>query len=214
MKIYAINGSPRKKWNTAMMLERFAEGVKSVDPTAEVKTINVYDYNFTGCRSCFGCKLKATPQGQCVIKDDIHDILADVRQSDGVVFGSPVYFLDLSGQLRCFLERLLYPGATEKPIPSAFIYTMNATEEMMEQIFRRNLDSSAGFVEGNFRSKPEQIFSFDTYQRPLENEHLYRPSRHSNEDKKLRRETEFPKDLESAYEAGVRMAKKILNTAE
>jgi multimeric flavodoxin WrbA len=207
--VYAVNGSPRKNWNTALLMERFNEGVKSVDPHAEVREINVYDYNFTGCKSCFGCKLKTNPKGQCVIRDEVHDILADIRKSDGIVLGSPVYFFDISGQLRCFIERLLYPGASEKPIHSTFIYTMNATEELMEQHFRYILDSSAAFFEGNFQSKPEQIFSFDTYQRVAEKEYLYRPSRSNMEEKKTRRETEFPKDLERAYEAGIRLAKKI-----
>lgn len=209
MKVYTINGSPRKKWNTAMLLESFANGVKSVDPNAEIKTINVYDYQFTGCRSCFGCKLKKSPAGECVVRDDIHDLLMDVRSSDGIAFGSPVYFFDLSGQLRCFLERLLYPGSTEKPIHSAFIYTMNATEELMEQHFRHNLDCSAAFLTSNFKSEPEQIFSFDTYQRDAEQEHLYRPSRQNMDAKKVRRESHFPIDLQNAYDAGVRLAKKI-----
>lgn len=209
MKIYAINGSPRKKWNCALLLESFINGVKSVEPDAEVKMINVYDYNFTGCRSCFGCKLKTNPVGVCAIKDDIYELLQDVRTSDGIVFGAPVYFGDVSGQLRCFVERLLYPGNFPKVLPSAFLYAMNATEEMMEGMFRHNLNTFASFVGHNFKSQPDQVFSHDTYQRDAEREHLYRPSHSDMNAKKLRRETQFPHDLEAAFQAGVKMVNKI-----
>ena len=46
MKIIAINDSPRKKWNTAQMLESFLDGIRQVDSTAEIKRIDVYDRNY------------------------------------------------------------------------------------------------------------------------------------------------------------------------
>lgn len=48
-KVYAINGSPRKKWNTAILLEHALKG-------AETELIHLYDLDFKGCRSCFACK--------------------------------------------------------------------------------------------------------------------------------------------------------------
>lgn len=55
-KIYIINGSPRKQWNTAQMCESFAKGAK--DNGADVEIAHLYDIDFKGCRSCFSCKLK------------------------------------------------------------------------------------------------------------------------------------------------------------
>ncbi|MCO5381118.1 MAG: flavodoxin family protein [Methanosarcina barkeri] len=56
MKVIAINGSPRKKWNTATLLEKALEG--AVSEGAETEIIHLYDLNFKGCTSCFACKLK------------------------------------------------------------------------------------------------------------------------------------------------------------
>ena len=111
MKVIAINGSPRKKWTTSRLREKFVEGMRSKQDL-ELKEIHVYDYSFTGCRSCFACKLKKfeTEPLQCRIRDDIHDLLSEVRDADGVVIGAPIYFMDLSAQLKAFLERLMYPG--------------------------------------------------------------------------------------------------------
>lgn len=75
MKIYAINGSPRKKYNSATMLRSFVDGVKSAESEAEVEFINLYDYKYTGCISCFACQRKENrEQLGCRIKDGISDI--------------------------------------------------------------------------------------------------------------------------------------------
>jgi multimeric flavodoxin WrbA len=115
MKLFVINGSPRKNCNTAQLLDAFVEGAKSAVPEAEATFINVYDYSFTGCRSCFACQLTANRAYlECKIKDEVHDLLDEARHSDGIVIGSPIYFLDISAQTKCFLERLNYPGSSEK----------------------------------------------------------------------------------------------------
>lgn len=58
MKVYAINGSPRKNKNTATLLQKALDGVKEAAKDKEIETeiINLYDYNYTGCKSCFACK--------------------------------------------------------------------------------------------------------------------------------------------------------------
>ena len=54
MKIIAINGSPRKNWNTARLLEAALGGARAQG--AETKLYHLHDYDFKGCRSCFACK--------------------------------------------------------------------------------------------------------------------------------------------------------------
>ena len=54
MKAIAINGSPRKDWNTATLLKKSLEGAASVG--AETELINLYFLSFKGCYSCFACK--------------------------------------------------------------------------------------------------------------------------------------------------------------
>ena len=59
-----FNGSPRKGWNTAKALESAAEGAREAG--AETEIVNLYDFSFTGCKSCFACKLKnAKTNGVC-----------------------------------------------------------------------------------------------------------------------------------------------------
>ena len=56
MKVLFVNGSPRKKWTTAKLLESAAQG--AIDAGATVKLVHLYDEPFRGCVSCFACKLK------------------------------------------------------------------------------------------------------------------------------------------------------------
>lgn len=104
MKVIAINGSPRKKWNTAQLLQQALKGAESVG--AETEFINLYDLNYRGCISCFGCKRKEAVPCKCFMKDDLTPVLEKVHSADALLLGSPIYFGDVTGQMRCFLERL------------------------------------------------------------------------------------------------------------
>lgn len=67
MKVIAINGSPRKKWNTATLLEKVIEGVASQG--AKTELVHLYDLSFKGCISCFACKLKdGKSYGRCAVQ--------------------------------------------------------------------------------------------------------------------------------------------------
>jgi multimeric flavodoxin WrbA len=77
MKVIAFNGSPRKKWNTATLLEKAMEGASSQG--AETKLIHLYDLNYKGCISCFSCKMKnGKNYGRCAVKDDLTSIFEEV----------------------------------------------------------------------------------------------------------------------------------------
>lgn len=88
MKIYAINGGPRKTWNTATMLQNFLDGAASAGEDVETEMINLFDLNYKGCYSCFSCKLKdGKSYGKCGYLDEIHDLLQQICNADGIVFG-------------------------------------------------------------------------------------------------------------------------------
>ena len=208
MKIHAINGSPRKTWNSATILEHFTRGVHSAQEDAEIEIINLYDYIYTGCKSCFACKLKNGKLLECAVRDDIHDILQEAFTSDGIIFSSPIYFQDVSAQMRGFLERLMYPGISPKTIPTAFIYTMNATEQQMKNSYiPASLATLKMYLESTFHSETEQIFAYNTLQK--KNYDDYRATRQSVAEKKILHETQFPIDCQNAFEAGKRMVEKI-----
>ena len=108
MKIFAVNGSPRKKGNTATVLEHFLEGARSAG--ADTELIHLYDLQASGCRSCFACKLRGgASYGHCALKDDLTPVLAALEKADGLVLGSPVYFGNVTGAMRSFQERLCFP---------------------------------------------------------------------------------------------------------
>ena len=75
MKVIAFNGSPRKDWNTATLLQHALQGAASQG--AETKLVHLYDYNYKGCVSCFSCKVKnGDSYGRCATEDDLLPFLA------------------------------------------------------------------------------------------------------------------------------------------
>jgi len=84
MNVLAINGSPRKQWNTATLLNKALEGASSQG--AETELIHLYDLNFKGCTSCFACKLKnGESYGQCGYKDDLSPVLNRIENIDALI---------------------------------------------------------------------------------------------------------------------------------
>jgi multimeric flavodoxin WrbA len=74
MKIIAFNGSPRKNWNTAMLLQKALEGAASEG--AQTELIHLYDLNYKGCISCFACKTReGKSYGRCAVKDELTPVL-------------------------------------------------------------------------------------------------------------------------------------------
>ena len=89
MYILAINGSPRKNWNTAKLLQSALKGADSCGAVTEM--IHLYDYNFKGCYSCLACKRKDKETTYCNYLDEFQQILEKVKKADGVILGSPIY---------------------------------------------------------------------------------------------------------------------------
>ena len=215
-KVYAINGSPRRNRNTAKMLDKVLEGVKAEFPDAEVERINLFDLNFTSCKSCFSCKRKDERfKATCVLKDDLAPVLQKIKEADGLVIGSPIYYRSITGQLHSFYERLFfpymlykegYPTLVEKKIPTACIYTMNVDEqEMTRDGYRQNMELWENFLAAYFK-KPLVAFAFNTYQ--FDDYSKYICETFDEADKAAYRDAQFPKDLENAYELGRKLLKQ------
>ncbi len=134
--IIGINGSPRKKGNTATLLECTLKGAASEG--AETRFVHLHDLNFRGCVSCFACKRKGGNHGHCGLQDDLSPLLENLREADAIVLGSPVYFWDVTGAMRSFLERFMFSNMLynrknrwlfPRITPSAFIFTWGAPED-------------------------------------------------------------------------------------
>jgi multimeric flavodoxin WrbA len=217
MKVYAINGSPRKNKNTAILLQKALDGVKEAAKDKEIETeiIHLYDLNYTGCKSCFACKrLGGASYGKCSPKDDLREVLEKLSVADGIIFGSPVYFGTITGQLQSFLERLLFPylvydknysSIAPKKMPTAFIFTMNAPEEAMNQIgYLTTFNNIESSIEHIF-TKPLVMYSNSTYQ--FDDYSKYKADAFSEEEKAKHRKIQFPLDCQKAFELGANLIK-------
>jgi multimeric flavodoxin WrbA len=217
MKVIAFNGSPRKKWNTATLLEKALDG--AVSQGAETELIHLYEIDFKGCISCFACKTKGGKSyGRCAVADDLRPILKKALQADAIILGSPIYFGTVSGEMRSFMERLLFPyrpyadprdprqSLFPKKIPTGFIYTMNVTEKQMKALEFDQHPLHNGRVLKLIFGSSESLFSFDTYQ--FKDYSKVVADRFDVEQKTKRRKEVFPFDCEKAFEMGSRFAKK------
>ena len=99
MKVLGIVGSPRKNGNTAVLVKEVLDTAASYG--VETEMINVTDYDIKPCDGCETC----TPTGKCKIKDDMQAIYTKLLESDGIVFGSPVYFWGVTAQLKVLIDR-------------------------------------------------------------------------------------------------------------
>ncbi|MFX1239252.1 MAG: flavodoxin family protein [Promethearchaeota archaeon] len=211
MKVLVINGSARKSGNTATLLNKVAEGAKSRG--AEVELVHLYDLNYKGCTSCFGCKTKnGKSYGKCTHKDGLTPLLEQVETVDALVLGSPIYYSTVTGEMKSFMERLLFPyhmysnpykNLFPKKIKTGFIYTMNQTEEETQQTgIARNCQINEYLMKFTFGSS-ESLMSYDTYQ--FEDYSKVVQDRFDVNKKTKRREEVFPLDCQKAFEMGARL---------
>jgi len=101
MKVLAIHGSPRTVRSTTRRLAGFVlEG--AAEAGAEVDMIDLADLRIIPCTACEACMLN----GICVNDDDIPALINRMKEADALVFGSPVYIDNVSGQMKVFFDRL------------------------------------------------------------------------------------------------------------
>ncbi len=215
MLVIAVNGSPRKKRNTATLLAKTLEGAASVG--AETELFHLYDMDYKGCVSCFACKTRGGKSyGRCAVKDGLTPLLEKVDKASVIVLGSPLYLGIVTGEMRSFLERLLYPYFTytdprgslfPRKVRTAFIYTMGATEEAHKERGFANYifsnDSSLKFIFGH----TESLCSFDT---SLFDDYSKVVAPGVDAEEKARRRAEvFPVDCTRAFEMGARLTREL-----
>lgn len=213
MKVIAINGSPRKNWNTAQLLENAIEGAKSAG--AEIEFIHLYDLDYKGCRSCLSCKRENTKNyGRCSINDDLKPLFDKIEKADVLILGSPIYFGSLSAEMRAFLERFLFQYMIYSNPPRsifngqlkvAFIYTMNISEDTFNQSpLKLHLEVTNSTVK-RMLGNVEPLYSFFTYQTDHYNNMEY--SYFDVTEKREHHEQIFPQDCKRAYELGTKLVK-------
>jgi multimeric flavodoxin WrbA len=101
MKILAIHGSPRTIRSTTRKLADFVlQG--AAETGAKTELIDLADFHVTPCTACEACSLN----GICIHNDDVPSLLIRMQEADGIIFGSPVYIDNISGQMKVFIDRL------------------------------------------------------------------------------------------------------------
>ena len=104
-KIYIVSSTPRKNGNSQILADEFARGAKEAGHT--VISINIRELNLQFCIGCLYCQ----SHNECVLNDSMNSLYIDVQSADVLVFATPIYYYEMSGQLKTFLDRLnpLYP---------------------------------------------------------------------------------------------------------
>ena len=218
MKVIAFNGSPRKNFNTAMLLKHALEG--AAEAGAETSLVHLYDMSFSGCRSCLACKSRNRQRtGLCVLRDAATPYLEEALNADVILLGSPIYFYTESSSMRAFMERLLFPvtryekerSLLKRTIRTALFYTMNITEA---EIAKRNppfpenfslsvIEQSAFFMKRVF-GHCETLLCTDTMQ--VQDYSKFYMDIYDGAAKKQRHDEVFPLDCQRARELGRRLA--------
>ena len=210
MKTIIINASPRKKWNTAEVLDAARKGAESVG--SEVEYVNLYDLVFKGCRSCLICKRKDKTKGKCYWKDDLSPLIEKIFDSDALIIGSPIYFGQPTSEFRALVERLIFcimsydDGSSyyTGKVNVGIFYTMNAPLEFYEQSMKDSPSSTEflfSFLNGEVISYPV----CDTLQVHKYSE--YNMAGFSQEAKEKQLILQFPNDLEKAFEIAANLSK-------
>ena len=101
-KIVILNGSPHKNGNTSALVKAFTEGAENAGHT--VTEFFLDSMNIHGCKGCFGGK--SSLECPCVQKDDMDKIYTSVKNCDVIVLATPLYYWNMSGQIRTAIDRL------------------------------------------------------------------------------------------------------------
>lgn len=137
-KVVVISASPRRKGNSDLLCEEFIRGAQSAGHEAE--KIFLSDHNIKYCTGCGSCVNTA----KCILQDDMKELIEKLIQADVIVFATPVYFYNMNGQLKTFIDRLC-PRYSELS-GKTFYIIMSAAEDNIE-IMNHVLESFEGFFD-------------------------------------------------------------------
>ena len=207
-KIVVVNAGPRTGWNTDTLITEAAKGAESAG--AEIIRFDLFKLErYTGCISCFGCKREKF-KGHCVCRDGLTPVLDAIRESDGLIIGSPNYLSEMTASFRALYERLIFqnltynketPCCNERRIPVLLVMTSNASDTMYKGLlenYQRTFDAFVG---------PTKVFvSGDTLQVSDYSKLDWEWSMFDPESKKKRHETVFPQHCKEVFEIGKSMA--------
>lgn len=207
-KIIAVNAGPRKGWNTDTLITEAAKGAESAG--AVVEKFDLFKLErYTGCISCFGCK-KEKFKGRCICRDGLTPVLDAIRESDGLIIGSPNYLGELTASFRALYERLIFqyltynmqtPNCNDRKIPVLLFMTSNAPEGAYNGLLGNYRQVLSNFV------GPTEVFvSGDTLQLKDYSKTDWTWSMFDPAAKQTRHDEVFPEECRKAFELGKQLA--------
>ncbi len=209
MKIIAVNAGPRKGRNTDTLINEAISGAESQG--AEVIKFDLFRMErYTGCISCFGCKREKN-KGRCICRDALTPVLDAIRESDGLIIGSPNYLSEMTASFRALYERLIFqnltynaenPCCNQHPVPVLLIMTSNAPDNYFTGLIDGYRNTFSRFV-----GPTETLVAGDTLQLDDYSKLDWEWSIFDPEAKKRRHETVFPLECKKAFDMGIQLTK-------
>ncbi len=209
-KIVVVNAGPRKGWNTDTLITEASKGAEAAG--AEIERFDLFRMEkYTGCISCFGCK-KEKFKGHCICKDALTPVLDAIRESDGLIIGSPNYLSEMTASFRALYERLIFqsltyntetPCCNQRRVPVLLIMTSNAPDTLylpMLDNYRQALSTFVGPTDYLVSGETLQLKDFSKTDWPWT---VYDP-----EERKKRHDEVFPQECRKAYEMGAALLVK------
>jgi multimeric flavodoxin WrbA len=160
MNIIGIIASPRKEGNTAWIVNKILEGAK--EQGAETGVWYFSDLDIKPCRGCWSCH--KGDQG-CVIKDDMQKLNDAIDHADAIVFGSPIYMMQMSAQAKIFIDRMF---ARFSPRYSPHFKEENAAQKKLILTFNQgNPDSGLFQSYIDYTKHMFELLEFDVKEVPV-----------------------------------------------
>ena len=208
-KIVVVNAGPRIGWNTETLISEASKGAESKG--AEIQRFDLFKLEkYTGCISCFGCKREQF-KGHCICRDGLTPVLDAIRESDGLIIGSPNYLSEMTASFRALYERLIFqnltynmetPCCNEHSVPVLLIMTSNAPDTGYQGLIGNYQQTLSRFV-----GPTEVLVSGATLQLRDYSKTDWQWTMFNPEAKQQRHDTVFPEECKKAFAMGADLIK-------
>ncbi len=192
IQITAVYGSPRRKGNTATLLNQAVQGAR--DAGANVEKIVLRDLKMSPCLEIYACK----QEGECAIKDDFQQLRDKILSSNGLMLASPIFFYTVSSHTKILMDRCQSLWVKK--------YWLEKPPATRNNLQRKGLVISVGATQGKKLFDGAQLsmkYFFDVLDMSLWKMLTYRGLDFEGDVGK------HPEYLSEAYEAGKRMVEEI-----
>lgn len=138
-KVVVLSTSLRNNSNSEFLAKSFVEGAK--ESGNEVEYITLKNKNIRFCTGCLTCQ----KTGRCVIKDDVTNIMDSVLNADVVVWATPIYYYEMSGQMKTLIDRLnpMY----SKDYKFRDVYLLATAAEEGDEVFEKAITGLSGWID-------------------------------------------------------------------